>query len=281
MTTASTLISELERWARDRQVLPQEFKCPHYDCCQESRLCRSYPLLDGGKTCQMSYVGREYGSAVSGKAFRLVIVGMDHADSNSGETNGKDFVECQSAIEDCYYGSDTNKFNPHYAGVIRTAAAILGQTGQYCMENCWKKRKCAGDKRPSDTRCVLRSFAQSNLVKCVNAPNRNCLATPEMYRRCSGHLVQELEVLKPDVVVFHGVDARYYFATAVQDAGQKLERCPEGPADQHGPVIWELAAKSQCFVLFLLHPSRGWLDRQWSVVEQALEWLRLRRVIPV
>jgi hypothetical protein len=275
MTADDELISKLEQWALARGIPPgSRFACPHYQQCQESRSSLNYPLLRAGDTCMMGYVGRCYGDVISGKPFRLVIVGMDHRDSESGS-----FADRQAGIEDWYY-VQRRRFNSHYAGLVKTAAAVLGEAGQYCFANCCNERRCAGESRPTSARCTLLSFSQPNLVKCVSAPSGDCLATSEMYQHCSSHLVSELEVLRPHLLAFHGGPARWIFKQAVKDAGERLTSC-DGPEDKYGPVIHELTGKLQSFVLFLAHPTRGWLDRQWKpVVEKALGWLRGRGVIP-
>lgn len=81
--------------------------------------------LGDGKTCFMSYVGRLFG--VDG-AFRLVIVGIDRGDLGRGN-----FEDIRKDIEELRGGK---RFNQHYKGVVRTAAAILGSTGDYCREKC-------------------------------------------------------------------------------------------------------------------------------------------------
>lgn len=278
MTINHDLLKGLTTWARQRKILPREFECPNYAKCNGPRGSR--PPLDRGNTCLMSYVGREYGEPVSGKAFRLAIVGLDHG---NGKYGGHDFAERQQGIEESYY-DDRQVFNPHYKGVIRTAAAILGEAGHYCLANCWKegrKSRCAGDARDGK-RCALRSFAQPNLVKCVSAENMTCRATPDMFRLCSRHLVHELGSLRPDVAVFHGAAARWAFRCAVQDEGHRLAPVLEGPEAGDFSVIQELTGAGwRCFVVFLAHPSLGHLDRQWErVVEPALKWLRSERVIP-
>lgn len=280
MGPTDNLLSELANWARERRILPEEFACAQYEQCQESRRRRNLPLLDGGKTCTMSYIGRQYGASVAGRTFRLVIVGLDNGDPDSGN-----FVQRQEGFEDWYYKQQED-FNQHYAGVIRTAAAVWGQAGRHCWENCWKNGKassCAGEKRLDGAKCVLLSFAQPNLVKCVSAPDRDCRATVEMFRYCSRHLVNELNILKPDLVVFHGAPAKWSFPLAIHDEGYKITPVLDGPTDDSEfPVIQQLAAPNfGCIALFLAHPSRGHLERQWKpVVEQALEFLRSRNAIP-
>jgi hypothetical protein len=271
MTINHDLLKGLTTWARQRKILPREFECPNYAKCNGSRGSR--PPLDRGNTCLMSYVGREYGEPVSGKAFRLAIVGLDHGKTE----NVGGFTERQRGIEDYYY-SRQKKFNPHYAGVIRTAAAVLGQRGKHCLKNCWRNGHCAGDGRPNRERCILRSFAQPNLVKCVSAPDMTSMATAIMYGHCSKHLVHELDVLRPNLVVFHGAPARWAFPNAVEKEGRKRPEPVKGAPPR---ISWVVGDGFQYYALFLNHPARGGLQRQWeTVVEGALKWLRSKGAIP-
>jgi Uracil DNA glycosylase superfamily len=276
---STDLLSRLDEWARERKIWPRQFGCPYYQECQAS--LAEGAKLDGGKTCLMSYVARDYGEPVSGGPFRLVIVGIDHGWRGD---KTEDFGGCQRGMEEVLYGGGQGKnFNPHYRGVIRTAAAVLGQSGRHCLGACYERKECAGDRCPQDARCVLRSFAQPNLVKCAPGPDMASKSTTTMLNRCARHLVSELEILRPDLLVFHGRPARWAFPWALQtEKCGTLAPLPESPTHDDFPVIQELTATGyKCPVLFLPHPSRGGLDRQWeSVVEPALKLLRSKGAIP-
>jgi Uracil DNA glycosylase superfamily len=277
------LLPRLEQRARELRILPQEFECPDYMECQASRDPRELPPLKRGKSCTMTYIGRQYGHPISGSAFRLVIAGMDHGGVKlPDQPDYVDFTARRTEIESAYYVGKT-KFNPHYRGVIRTAAAMMGRAGNHCLEECWSNRICAGDARGTEEPCALLSFAQPNLVKCAASEKMMaCKATPEMFRNCSKNLIHELAVLRPGILVFHGSSARQTFSTAVRDQGGSLKPVEGGPDHRQMAVIFQLSFDGfQCCVLFLSHPSHGWLDRQWkSVAEPALKWLRAGRHIP-
>ena len=119
------LLKRLQSEARRRKVLPTSstFDCEHYHDCQRSRRERGIPLLHGWRTALMSNVGREYGRQVAGKAFRLVIVGMSHAGDG-----GSDFFERQRDSEKAL----RRKVNPHYRGVLKMAASLLGKHSCEC-----------------------------------------------------------------------------------------------------------------------------------------------------
>src|SRR5579859_4770858 len=163
----NTLLLRMESLAKERRILPQEFNCPRYDDCQRSRRIRKLPLLNRGNTCTMTYIGRDYGNLVADESFRLVIIGKDHGYS----TEPEDFLRRRSVIE------QPGKFNPHYKGVIKTAAALYGHAGQHCFNKCVENSECVPAGLLHAQCCVLRSIAQPNLVKCASGQDMDCRAT--------------------------------------------------------------------------------------------------------
>lgn len=258
------LMTALEEWAQEAKVDPHGFACRFYSECNKS----VSESLDGGSTCMMSYVGRQYEQ----DGFRLVIVGMDH-----GEAEGADFEQRRGQIEDAYQKGGYN-FNPHYQGVVKTAAAIFGGRGNHCRHNC--TRFCQKSRNASAD-CVLDRIIQPNAVKCApnTHKNRNSKATGTMRHNCAHHLASELRILRPGLVVFHGAAARWAVPPVFKECGLGLEEVGN-VSDNHGPVLFK-SQKLRAHVLFLHHPSYGWLDRQWAnIVEPALAYLREEKLIP-
>jgi hypothetical protein len=105
-----------------------------------------------------------------------------------------------------------------------------------------------------------------------------------MFNKCPLHLLSEIEVLKPDLVVLHGVPAEWAFPKPMQGKGYKDTLLPDSPKHGDFPVIHEMIALGgewKCIVLYLMHPAHNGLNGQWkSVVEPALELLRSRETIP-
>jgi hypothetical protein len=272
----TSMMLQLESWARNQGILPtaRDFACPNYDDCQAS-LGQRPPdqLLNRERTCLMSNVGRLYYE----QAFRLVTVGMDHRDRD----NWGDFKKRQSGIENWFY-HEKHRFNEHYAGVIRTAAAVMGRTGEFCLANCLTtEKKWGGQCFGSSNTCLLLRIAQPNLVKCVAAKGADCKATENMRRNCSRFLHSELELLDPQLVVFHGVDSKEPFLSAVREAGQTIAQVDDATPTGQKTVLYEMRGRHNYLVLFLAHPSRYQLAAQWaSVVEPTLKWLRSHEKIP-
>jgi hypothetical protein len=272
---STELVSRLDDWARKRQIFPKEFDCPHYEECKGS--LPGSATLDRGNTCSMSAVGEDYGKPIGGKPFKLVFVGIDRGYRGGG----KGFTDMQNG-EGPYGGQ--SPLGQNYKGVVRTAAAILGSVGQHCLDNCYKGR-CVGDRRPNGELCILRFFAQPNLVKCAPAEGGMKTRTSSVMKiKCAEHLVSELSILKPNVLVFHAADARWCFGPAVENHNWRLSPI-EVPVPKYrggfSPLHLLKADDFKCYVLFLNFPGHGWLERQRApIVEPSLTFLRSEGVIP-
>lgn len=266
-----TLMSDLVSWARnDAHIDPDDFDCRYYSECNDS----IGNALWRGDGCRMSYVGRQYGSISMDNGFRLVIVGIDH-----GAKGRWTFEECREELEH-WVQKGGFPFNQHYRGVVRTAAAVFGSSGDYCRTNCTKA--CQKSRDAEARHCVIDRIAQPNNVKCTpkDTENATSRATWKMKVNCAHHLADELlKRLKPDLVVFHGVGARWAVPREFEACGIDMKGV-DGIPDQYGPVLYK-SKNLDAYILFLNHPSRGWLDRQWdAVVVPALKHLRDRKLIP-
>lgn len=263
------LISELLTWAKKEQIHPPEFHCKFYGSCNTS----VKNALWQGNGCKMSYVGRQYGLLGKNDEFRLVLVGIDH-----GERDGATFEKRRAEVEG-YHQKGNERFNPHYQGLVKTAAAVFGCYGDYCQSNC--KFEC-NKSHDLSAPCVIDRIVQPNSVKCtpkdtVGATSR---ATPIMKSNCAHHLASELKLLQPSLVIFHGISARQSILPTLNDLGLEIDPVQGIPPDGRGPVLYKSSVLS-AHILFLYHPSRGWLERQWNtVVEPALKYLRSQRLIP-
>jgi hypothetical protein len=225
-------------------------------------------FLRKGAGCCMSYVGPQYGNG-----FRLAIVGIDHSDFAPAT-----FEERQREMLDMYIKerkTERKNFNQNYAEVVKMAAAVLGKSTDHCLTAC---TKTCETKNNED--CVLNRITQPNLVKCVPqmAENMTSRATWTMKVKCARHLVSELRILRPEMIIFHGVQSRRIMRPEFERVGVDLDAIEEC-ADSHSPVLYR-SAELGAHILFLYHPSHGWLDRQWSQVERWIGYLRERALIP-
>lgn len=264
------LLDQLTEWARDiARIDPTRFDCRFYGECDSS----IGNALWRGDGCSMSYVGRNYGSNVIDGGFRLVVVGIDH-----GEKGGDTYEGRRTGIE-AYYQGDGRPFNPHYRGVVKTAATVFGDTGEHCRQNCTKA--CQKSRASTASQCVIDRIVQPNNVKCTpeDTIDPTSRATPKMKMNCSHHLAAELKRLHPDLVVFHGIGARWFVIPEFKKLGIDMEPIA-AIRDAYDFVIYRSDILKTHF-LFLYHPSRGWLGRQWeTVVVPALKHLRSEKIIP-
>jgi hypothetical protein len=100
-----------------------------------------------------------------------------------------------------------------------------------------------------------------------------------MMKNCTHHLIDEVKLLKPKLVVFHGVNARWIIPDEFKARGFDLVALGD-VKDEHGPVIYETPALG-AHILFLKHSAYGNLAKQWeAVVVPALNCLRHRDLIP-
>jgi uracil-DNA glycosylase len=262
--TMSDTITELTNWSNEVGIDPDHFSCRNFASCAAS----VHGNLGPGTSAMMSYVGPQYDAGELTEGFSLAIVGMDHGDVDSGSYRDRtnDIIS--------FYRLGGEPFNPHYAGVIRTAAAIFGQTGKRCETECVTRcRGACDDQQP----CVLERIFQPNVAKCVptHALNRTSVVSQRMRENCAYHLLAELTIARPNLIVLHGAAVHSAFLMAVKATSQDVQ------ISNFGNVQIVAAECLPGPALLLHHPSRGWLDRQWqSSVLPALELLRSQGHIP-
>lgn len=266
-------LRKLVSWSRsEAQIHPENFDCEFYDKCNAS----TGSALGRGSGCMMSYVGRQYGSNAIDEGFRLMIVGIDH-----GAIGGGTFEERRDQVEGYHQNGDVVSFNQHYRGVVKTAAAVFGKSGEPCWKNC--RVSCQKSRSPEALHCVIDRIVQPNNVKCTPMDTKNATsrATWTMKTNCTHHLASELKLLKPKLVVFHGAGARWSVLPELKACGLDMEPIViPGIGEGYGPILYRSKHLNADF-LFLHHPSRGWLDRQWdNVVEPAFTFLRNENIIP-
>jgi len=262
--TMSDTITELTNWSKEVAIDPDQFSCRNFASCAAS----VHGNLGPGTSAMMSYVGPQYDAGELANSFSLAIVGMDHGDVDSGS-----YTERTNDIIS-FYRVGGAPFNPHYAGVIRTAAAILGRTAKRCEAECVTRCNGASDDQQP---CVLERIFQPNVAKCVptHALNRTSVVSQMMRENCAYHLLAELTIARPNLIVLHGAAVHSAFLMAVKATSQDVQ------ISKFGNVQIVAADCLPGPALLLHHPSRGWLDRQWqSSVLPALELLRSQGHIP-
>jgi hypothetical protein len=162
-----------------RGIVParEGFGCPHLSCCS---VAAKLKLITG----TWAYVGTAYGQArVDGRAVKILFVAMD--------TGGKDelpdptLAAAHWAAAQCDFRCGAEKpRNPHMRGVH----LILNGLVDY-----------------KDPMLFSRQYALTNAVKCRQATETmttNCPAA--MINNCAGHLKEEIEILRPSLIITQG-----------------------------------------------------------------------------
>jgi hypothetical protein len=269
------LMGELTGWAeRTAKIDPNHFDCAYVDACNAS----TGGKLSKGKGCHMSYLGRRYGEKLGDLEFRLMFVGIDPGEREKSFTfqetrDGKEGIETLYPISGC-------RFNQHYEGIAKTAAAVFGEAGARCRRDCIRSCNKKHDVEP--TFCALNHIIQANMVKCVrsDADSRKSKSTPRMKKNCLNHLIVEIQVTRPSLIVFQGVDARYFVLPKLRELDANLAEVSD-IRDEHGQPVLYNSRQFNTHLLFLKHPSYNHLTSQWlPVVVPALQYLRGNGHIP-
>jgi hypothetical protein len=93
-----------------------------------------------------------------------------------------------------------------------------------------------------------------------------------MWGNCAHHLVAELKILRPELVIFHAADAKWSVTNVLRDL-EPIE------LEQTTDISLYRWSEEGAHLLFAHRPARGMLARQWSaVVVPALNYLRARNV---
>lgn len=94
-------------------------------------------------------------------------------------------------------------YNPHYLKTFYTVAQILLDSKD--LPKGFRKKHMSKSKFED----LRHSFALTNYYKCAfsnDNKNSNVHHSKTMEKYCSRHLLQEIEILKPDIVIIQGKD---------------------------------------------------------------------------
>ena len=155
-------------------------KCPYYDECSNSMSCKN----------KLKFYRTRIGLNYDNAPIKILVVGQEDV----GE--GKQYSCCEPCtMEDAGY-------NPHYLRTFYTVAQILLESKD--LPESFSKK----DMSQSKFEDLRHSFALTNYYKCAFSNNNNSKVkhSPTMEKNCSKHLLQEIEILKPDIVIIQGRD---------------------------------------------------------------------------
>jgi hypothetical protein len=175
-----------ERWTRLQDLYKEWGICPtpHFHCelfesCRAA-FCRENPNIGDIPSDALgcaSHLGERYDltDKLTGSPMRVAVVGIDHG------LDANDIGHRRKIITSLRRG----QLNQHMAGVARILQALL--------------------REHSENFDVFNSFAMPNALKCAGGQwtwNRPA----EMLTNCAGHLVRELAILEPNIIVTQSHD---------------------------------------------------------------------------
>ena len=190
--------------------------------------CGYKPYFTGPKS---SYVGTEYERSVGfaqGGLPRLLILSPD----SGGETwdaTSKTPEQVRRGEEPADHNVAGFRKNTHWSRTYELASYILR----------------VFDSKFEDSQNVNGHFAHVNVAKCSGNRRDNAQTDLILFKNCRGYLSGELEILRPDILITQGVQAR--------DALRSLYR---DPADQMSKIVWvPFGAGHEALRLWTYHPT--------------------------
>ena len=169
------MLEKLEKYYRSRGIYSESFDCRHFKSC--SKGCQ-----ESFTQARSAFVGSQY---ELGTIPRLLIVSLDSGNGED-EQNKRTPYYMREEIESrgCPKGF-------HWVQTHKLAAALLKQfESEITFE------------------CVTPYFCHVNSAKCCMNNPGNKQANRVLFDNCREYLRGELEILKPDVIVRQGQEAK-------------------------------------------------------------------------
>lgn len=219
-------------------------------------------------------VGKYYDTYVDGNPLRLLIVGIEVI-SKTGRTfeqkNKRPF-----RLNECH--------NNHIVGTLETLLRIYGVDVN--VQKNWKEHISVKNDLLYD------SYALTNAFKCVfktkeNGDNKAGPKNRMMYDKCYEHLISELNILDPTIIITQGRWSDNYNNLLIETLKgsfafiKKIDEAAASGYDNLGLYEFEFNSHPM-YVLLSLHPARiRYNDEKLKVVlNDQLEYLRMLKIIP-
>ena len=172
------MVNTLECFYSENGITPDGFHCKNAINCIGN--------LARGMQCG---IGASYGEKC-----KVLIVSLDCGSGGA------------SSIEMRTEDIKQHLFNPHMKGTLYCASMLLNFIDPN-LDNPWEKWAIEWKKKnKSVVDQAIPYFAMINSCKCCNKGTTNKLGT-KYYRQCAEYKIKEIEILKPDIVIFQGKDA--------------------------------------------------------------------------
>ena len=162
-----------------KQIYTDSFKCPHFEECSGSMEPNN----------KLKFYRTRIGSNYDEEQIKILVVGQEDV----GE--GKKYTCCEPCtMEEAGY-------NPHYLKTFYSVAHIL------LDDKDLPKGYNKDDMSQSKYENLRHSFSLTNYYKCVFSDSTNKSGvnhSKAMEKHCSEHLIKEIEMLKPDILILQG-----------------------------------------------------------------------------
>lgn len=236
------MLEKLEKYYRSKGIFSEGFDCRHFTSC-------STGCEESFTKARSAFVGSQY---ELGTIPRLLIVSLD---SGNGET-------------------EPSKRTPYYMrGEIESRGKIAESTGKIKGLHWRETHKLAAAllkkqfKSEITFECVTPYFCHVNSAKCCMNNPGNKQANHVLFENCREYLRGELEILKPNIIVSQGQEAK-------RSLHQTL--APEDRDCQFGAQRTVMFNGRTILWIATYHPSARqyyWNEKksQWGVFEKAVD----------
>jgi hypothetical protein len=181
MAHADTYMESLSHYYDQVGINPLDFSCAHRDECERACAQRGWTFTEA----TAALVGRAYGNGVP----RLVFVSSDPVD-----------VQTDPSRRTLHAERETHAQCP-----VRSPAlwdkTWMGQHWYQTHLLAWTLLR-PFVRKPFEVQGTCEFFAHTRAVRCSNSVSDE--APKVLYRNCRDHLLGELRVLEPDVIVTQG-----------------------------------------------------------------------------
>ena len=180
------MLEQLENYYQIQGILSTRFRCPHADSCREGY----EETFTGPKSASVS-TGYEHGNLP-----RLLFLSLDSG-SGHEDANARLPLALRHGMENVQVNALPR--NGHWYHTHELAWYIL--------------RQFHPDLDIEDTK---RFFAHTNSAKCCQNKPDGSQADARLFRNCRRYLAGEIRVLRPDVIVTQGYEAKRSLESIVE-----------------------------------------------------------------
>lgn len=224
-------------------------KCPYYDECSNSMSCKN----------KLKFYRTRIGSNYDNEQIKIMVVGQEDV----GE--GKEYSCCEPCtMEEAGY-------NPHYLRTFYTVAQILLDSQDLPKDF---SKKYMSQSKFEDLR---HSFALTNYYKCAfsdDNKNSNVHHSKTMEKYCSKHLLQEIEILKPDIVIIQGKNHKNFWKNInYSEVSQTTKKISIGNKKYEIGLYQATINNNTLFVVDSYHPT-SWIWAKDEMLEYFVQLLK-------